>query len=149
MLTSMRRRAFREVQINHVQSDIIALQVTYRENPKIVNLVKDSQSPTSLLNLIIMSNQTLFRPQVNINLELKSLYIRLTEQIMFRVKETLFPKLFIRSLQKLKAWIQNRIFNSNVIILLAYSCKNWKETKILHKDWMALKTSTMEDILLD
>lgn len=75
MLTSMRRRAFREVQINHVQSDIIALQATYRENPKIVNLVKDSQSPTSLLNLIIMSNQTLFRPQVNINLELKSLYI--------------------------------------------------------------------------
>lgn len=149
MLTSMRRRAFREVQINHVQSDIIASQVTYRENPKIVNLVKDSQSPTSLLNLIIMSNQTLFRPQVNINLELKSLYIRLTEQIMFRVKETLFPKLFIRSLQKLKAWIQNRIFISNVIILLAYSCKNWKETKILHKDWMALKTSTMEDILLD
>lgn len=68
---------------------------------------------------------------------------------MFRVKEKLFPKLFIRSLQKLKAWIQNRIFNSNVIILLAYSCKNWKETKILHKDWMALKTRTMEDILLD
>lgn len=50
------------------------------------------------------TNQTLFRSQININLELKSLYI-MDSQNNVQHEEKLFPKLFIRSLQKLKAQI--------------------------------------------
>ena len=40
MLISMRKRIFTEVWGNHVQSDIIALQATYWENPKILIFCK-------------------------------------------------------------------------------------------------------------
>lgn len=48
-----------------------------------------------------MPNQTFFRPQIDINLELKSLCI-MDSSNNVQHKEKLFRKLFIKSLQKLK-----------------------------------------------